>query len=64
MKFRPTEFLNTPYRVSCYIRLYRKLFSGMRPVGGKEGGGTGWGCSREDFRVRIWNMLMIIASDS
>ena len=32
MKFRPTEFLNTPYRVSCYIRLYRKLFSGMRPV--------------------------------
>ena len=32
MKFRPTEFLNTPYRVTCYIRLYRKLFSGMRPV--------------------------------
>ena len=31
MKFRPTEFLNTPYRVSCYIRLYRKLFSCMRP---------------------------------
>ena len=31
MKFRPTEFLNTPYRVSCYIKLYRKLFSCMRP---------------------------------
>ena len=31
MKFRPTEFLNTPYRVSCYIKLYRKLFSVMRP---------------------------------
>ena len=32
MKFRPTEFLNTPYRVSCYIKLYRKLFSVMRPI--------------------------------
>ena len=32
MKFRPTEFLNTPYRVSCYIKLYRKLFSCMRPT--------------------------------
>ena len=32
MKFRPTEFLNTPYRVSCYIKLYRKLFSCMRPI--------------------------------
>ena len=32
MKFRPTEFLNTPYRVSCYIKLYRKLFSVMRPL--------------------------------
>ena len=32
MKFRPTEFLNTPYRVSCYIKLYRKLFSFMRPI--------------------------------
>ena len=32
MKFRPTEFLNTPYRVSCYIKLYRKLFSVMRPA--------------------------------
>ena len=21
-------------------------------VGGKEGGSTGWGCSREDFRVK------------
>ena len=32
MKFRPTEFLNTLYRVSCYIKLYRKLFSVMRPL--------------------------------
>ena len=32
MKFRPTEFLNTPYRVSCYIKLYRKLFICMRPI--------------------------------
>ena len=32
MKFRPTEFLNTPYRVSCYIKLYRKLCSCMRPI--------------------------------
>ena len=32
MKFRPTEFLNTPYRVSWYIKLYRKLFSCMRPI--------------------------------
>ena len=32
MKFRPTEFLNTPYRVACYIKLYRKLFSCMRPM--------------------------------
>ena len=32
MKFRPTEFLNTLYRVSCYIKLYRKLFSCMRPI--------------------------------
>ena len=32
MKFRLTEFLNTPYRVSCYIKLYRKLFSCMIPA--------------------------------
>ena len=31
MKFRPTEFLNTPYRVSCYIKLYGELISCMRP---------------------------------
>ena len=49
MKFRPTEFLNTPYRVSCYIKLYRKLFSCMRPilklflVAASGGGGRGAG---------------------
>ena len=41
MKFRPTEFLNTPYRVSCYIKVYRKLFSCMRPG---EGVCVGRGC--------------------
>ena len=33
MKFRPTQFLNIPYRVSCFIKLYSKLFSCMRPIG-------------------------------
>ena len=32
VNFRPTEFLNTCYRLACYIKLYRKLFSCMRPV--------------------------------
>ena len=33
MKLRPTQFLNIPYRVSCFIKLYSKLFSCMRPIG-------------------------------